>query len=128
MRQSKPVCHHPGTSSGNPALLAALFLCVLVLTACAGTPDSAQIPRDQAATDTNAQGNLKTSTALAESDVQCHNERVTGSHMIQTVCTTASQRKDMEAAAKQWMRTGGRSGGVSRVRDTADPRDTDEDD
>ena len=62
----------------------------------------------------------------AEKSVECRYERVTGSHMMRKVCRTAAERRRDEEASKQWMRTGGRSGGVTRVRDTADPRDEDD--
>ncbi len=61
-----------------------------------------------------------------EKSVECRYERVTGSHMMRKVCMTAAERRREEEASKQWMRTRGRSGGVSRVRDAADPRDDDD--
>lgn len=115
------------TTLSRPGALAACIASIL-FTACAATSPSTNTPSSAPTAQADPSGEATTTAGLTATDVECHNERVTGSHMIQTVCTTAEQRREMAAAAKQWMRTGGRSGGVSKVRDSADPRDTDEDD
>lgn len=59
-------------------------------------------------------------------DVECRYEKQTGSHMVERVCISAERRREMEEASQQWLRTRGRSGGVERVRDSADPRGRDD--
>ena len=54
--------------------------------------------------------------------IECRYEKQTGSHMVQRVCMSVEQRREIEAESQQWMRTGGRSGSVERVQDPADPR------
>ena len=115
-------------SPNRPGKLPALIASAL-LAGCAASPaiDHPAPPADQAERSAPSP-DMQTTAGLTQTDVECHYEKTTGSHMVQTVCTTAEQRRETQADAKQWMRSGGRSGGVSKVRDPADPRDSDDND
>ncbi len=118
-------------------LIALAIAIVGMLTGCASGGARGTGPGDGATNDT-AQTDAGNASAIVVDGTpvpplapgtaqrECHYEKVTGSHMMRKVCMTAAERRQMEEASRQWIRTGGRSGGVATVRDPADPRNKDE--
>ena len=123
----EPVMRNEHKLPNRPGKLAALIASAL-LAGCAASPAIDPAPPTAQAERNAPSPDMQTTAGLTQTDVECHYEKTTGSHMIQTVCTTAEQRRETQAAAKQWMRSSGRSGGVSTVRDPADPMDNDDND
>lgn len=94
---------------------ATALVLLISLGACAAPP----VP---SAGDATIEESLVVEVTAPDDSIDCRYEKQTGSHMVVRVCTTAAERREVEAAAQQWLRTGGRSGSVERVRDAADPR------
>lgn len=89
--------------------------------ACATQPDTivqtaAEIAPAQVAAEAPAAEAQFTSTAtLAQTDLICTRERLTGTKMKRNVCKTAEEREKDHAAAALFVRTKGRFGGVKYV-------------
>lgn len=83
------------------------FLWVLLLTAVSGC-----------ATSEYHQQQLKTK----KSQVVCLDEPVTGTRVLKERCYTQAQLDKIRAESKLWLRSGGRMGGILKVREKLPPR------
>lgn len=54
-------------------------------------------------------------TPPADAEVVCSEESVTGTHQERVLCATRAERRERQREAQDWLRSGGFSGGVSRV-------------
>ena len=94
----------------KPCSAIALTFCFLALGACATTnPEEGTAA---GATSDPVDEVVTPVTASKADKLECRRERVTGTHMVQEVCLTRSQREAMEEEGKKTMRKAQR--GVGR--------------
>jgi hypothetical protein len=74
-------------------------LVVVAAAGCASTPSQPAPPMSTASLATPAKA-AAPATAAADSDIQCHNEKLTGSRLSTRVCLTRAQREARAAEAQ----------------------------